>query len=46
VTFVTWFLAGIATSLAGGVVYVAQGNLPLALLAGVLVLGAASRRLA
>lgn len=45
-TFVAWFLAGVATSLAGGLVYLAQGNLPLALLAGVLVLGVSARRLA
>lgn len=45
VAVVTWFLVGVATSLAGGVVLLSQGSLPLALLASVTVFAVGWRRL-
>ncbi len=39
VTFVTWFAVGIATSLAGGIVFGLVHSLPLAFLTGLVVLG-------
>jgi branched-subunit amino acid transport protein len=37
--FVSWFLAGIATALAGGIVFVLTRNATLAVLTGLAVLG-------
>ncbi|MGZ4353401.1 MAG: hypothetical protein ACXVZL_00230 [Gaiellaceae bacterium] len=37
-TFVSWFLAGIATALAGGIVFVLTHSVPLAVLTGAVVL--------
>lgn len=45
VSIVTWFLAGVATSLAGGAAYLAVGSLPLAALVALATLALLARRL-